>query len=273
MAWPFTFDILMKVLWTGDIDADSDTIKAALLTSSVPSRVTQWASSTAYTTGDIVRPLASRNYRRYVATNSGLSDSSEPTWTTVVGDQITDNTIVWKEYGSDIADNLFFGDNVSQWATSTTYAAGEYVVPTSANGRIYICTVPGLSHGVTEPAWPTTIEGTVVDNTVTWQEVAIDLSYYETSGTGYTAGGVAITSQAADYSGAKGWIDSDNITFSSITATFMWCVIYKVAAPGYLISNYRLDTTDVTVNASDFVVTLGANGIASVRHRNEQFES
>jgi hypothetical protein len=45
--------------------------------------------------------------------------------------------------------------------------AGEYAIPTVANGFRYECTTPG-SVGSTEPAWPAVVGGTVTDGTVVW---------------------------------------------------------------------------------------------------------
>ncbi len=56
-----------------------------------------------------------------------------------------------------------------KWQASTAYAVNDIVVPTTLNGRSYICTAAGTS-GASEPAWPTTEAATVADNTVTWKE-------------------------------------------------------------------------------------------------------
>jgi hypothetical protein len=56
------------------------------------------------------------------------------------------------------------------WAAGTVYTAGLIVRPTTINNRSYKCTVGGTSHAATEPVWPTTVNGTVADNTVTWAE-------------------------------------------------------------------------------------------------------
>ena len=58
----------------------------------------------------------------------------------------------------------------SAWVANTVYAVGQYVRPTVANGRRYYASVGGTSDPVTQPTWPTTAGGTVVDNTVTWTE-------------------------------------------------------------------------------------------------------
>lgn len=57
----------------------------------------------------------------------------------------------------------------SAWQASTSIAVGEYREPTVANGRKYYASVAGTT-GLTEPTWPTTAAGTVVDGGVTWVE-------------------------------------------------------------------------------------------------------
>ena len=54
------------------------------------------------------------------------------------------------------------------WAVDTAYALGDYVIATTFNGWRYECTSAGSSHASTEPTWPTTEGGTVVDEGVTW---------------------------------------------------------------------------------------------------------
>lgn len=53
------------------------------------------------------------------------------------------------------------------WAASTAYAVGAFRTPTTANGFRYEVTTAGTS-AASEPTWPTTLGGTVVDGTVTW---------------------------------------------------------------------------------------------------------
>ena len=54
------------------------------------------------------------------------------------------------------------------WLALTAYGAGVYRLPTQANatGKIYVSS--GGTSGATEPTWPTTIGGTVVDGSITW---------------------------------------------------------------------------------------------------------
>lgn len=62
------------------------------------------------------------------------------------------------------------------WVASTAYSVGDVVRPTSASGqlnnnRFFIVTIAGTS-AASEPTWPSTAGGTVVDNTVTWMEAS-----------------------------------------------------------------------------------------------------
>jgi hypothetical protein len=81
------------------------------------------------------------------------------------------------------------------WAAATAYYAGvnatndvfpevsqkKWVYPTVWNGCVYECTVSGTSHASTEPTWPTTIDATVTDNTVTWKCVRVALPKLDAS--------------------------------------------------------------------------------------------
>ncbi len=57
---------------------------------------TTWAQSTAYTVGDIVKPT-SVNGHYYRCTTAGISDATEPTWTTIIGNTVTDGSVTWTE--------------------------------------------------------------------------------------------------------------------------------------------------------------------------------
>jgi hypothetical protein len=67
------------------------------------------------------------------------------------------------------------------WAASTVYAVNDTIIPTSANGRLYRATaVAGTgTSAASEPTWPTTAGGTVIDNAganqITWTEQTIAL--------------------------------------------------------------------------------------------------
>ena len=53
------------------------------------------------------------------------------------------------------------------WGASAAYSLDAVVESTTRNGYRYRCTVAGQS-GTTQPTWPTTLDATVTDGTVTW---------------------------------------------------------------------------------------------------------
>jgi hypothetical protein len=80
---------------------------------------------------------------------------------TITGDASGNLTIVWPE--------SLIGPVYTTWTTSRAYARGDFVVPTVNNGFCYqLTSAAGTSHAATEPAWPTTVGGTVTDNGMTW---------------------------------------------------------------------------------------------------------
>ncbi len=62
---------------------------------------------------------------------------------------------------------------VATWAANTGYSVGDIRVSVSfgSTGLSYRCTTDGVS-GSTEPDWPKSIGGTVVDNEVTWTAIS-----------------------------------------------------------------------------------------------------
>lgn len=62
---------------------------------------TNWAASTAYAVGDIVKKVTG-NGHLYRAIVAGTSGGSEPTFPTVSGQTVADNTVTWAEIGSGI---------------------------------------------------------------------------------------------------------------------------------------------------------------------------
>jgi hypothetical protein len=115
----FKSDLTNEITGTG-YTAGGATLGSAALTYTVAnSWGTQWAVGTAYTVGQIVRPTAGNGhlYRCIVAGTSHAS--TQPTWPTVSGQVVTDNTVTWAECGAGI--HQFDGADVS-WASSTITA-------------------------------------------------------------------------------------------------------------------------------------------------------
>lgn len=123
--------------FTGDIDANSDTLKAAMVSSGYTFDITHdffddvssselsgtnytaggvtltsvtavftaansWgtarANSTAYTVGQVVRPATGNGYL-YRCVVAGTSGGSLPTYSTTMGDTFTDGTVTWQVWG------------------------------------------------------------------------------------------------------------------------------------------------------------------------------
>jgi hypothetical protein len=74
------------------------------------------------------------------------------------------------------------------WMPATAYAVGDLTravlpwyymgIPPPPHGRLYRCTVAGESDASTEPVWPLTFGGTVIDGTVTWQDITPNVAWY-----------------------------------------------------------------------------------------------
>lgn len=92
-----------------------------------------------------------------------------------------------------------------------------------------------------------------------------DVSANEASGTNYTAGGVTLASKTL----TGGKIDAADPTFSNVTITFRYVVLYaNVTRNGLtdpLIGLYLPDDTpaDIVVTASDWTLALSASGVVS----------
>ena len=82
-------------------------------------------------------------------------------------------------------------DIVGAWTATTNYSINDIVVPTVFNGRMYIVTNDAGSSAGSEPTFPTTDGGTVVDGGITWTEMTLLLkddtgtTVPEMTGTGY----------------------------------------------------------------------------------------
>jgi len=59
-------------------------------------------------------------------------------------------------------------------ANSTAYSLGDLVIPAVSNDYTYKCTVAGTTAS-SAPTWPTSTGDTVVDGTVTWKNMGVEL--------------------------------------------------------------------------------------------------
>jgi len=150
----------------------------------------------------------------------------------------------------------------SDWQASTAYSAGDYVVPTSANGHIYKCTSAGTSDSG-EPSWPTTDGNTVEDNTVTWQCVENgDLEHYEVSGDGYIAGGAEVTGKSLEQASGVTTFDGDNVSWTESTITARYAVIYETSTN--VVLAYQDFGEDKSSSSGTFEIQWNADGIFTI---------
>lgn len=75
---------------------------------------------------------------------------------------LTEGALGW------IYDSYF---TIPEWGQEEVAVAGDLIRPKDETAFYYQCTVGGTT-GTSEPTWPTTAGGTVVDGSVTWQRVA-----------------------------------------------------------------------------------------------------
>ena len=103
-----------------------------------------------------------------------------------------------------------------------------------------------------------------IDNDEYWD----DVSTHEVSGTGYTAGGQALSSKTTvkNTTSDEGVYDGADVTWAASTITARYGVIYKstgTASTSALVCYIDFDV-DKTTSASDFVIAWGASGIFDI---------
>lgn len=159
------------------------------------------------------------------------------------------------------------------WAASTAYVLNDVRRPTAANGRLYRVTTAGTS-AATEPVWPTTAGATVTDGTVVWTEDGTrDIPYYEVTGTGYTAGGIALTGKTVTYDPATNTqkLDCDDVVWANSTITARYAVFYQQVGADLTTPNddpllaYWDFGADTSSSAGPFTLTINASGLVTAQ--------
>ena len=91
-----------------------------------------------------------------------------------------------------------------------------------------------------------------------------DVSAHEISGTGYTAGGQALTTVTWTQSGGTATFDCDNPSWTGATFTARWMIIYSdTAANDELLLGFDFGSNQ-SVTASTFTYNINASGAATV---------
>ena len=100
---------------------------------------TTWATGTTYAAGDIVRPISGNGFVYYAQGAGASHASTEPTWPTTIGDEVTDNGVTWTCVGRGV---LMIDANDASWASSTITARRAVVyddTPATAGTKPLIC--------------------------------------------------------------------------------------------------------------------------------------
>jgi uncharacterized protein len=138
----------------------------------IPSAVSAWAPTTAYSLGDLVTDTA-LNVQR--STNSGYSAPSAPAWATTVGATTNDN------------------DAFNTWTGGASPSVGDLIL--DSNGNVQRCTTQGTS-AAAAPIWATTLGATTHEtspSTVVWTLVGLGVVTWELVATSVGTGGLKLS--------------------------------------------------------------------------------
>ena len=101
-----------------------------------------------------------------------------------------------------------------------------------------------------------------IDNDTYWS----DISTNEVSGTGYTAGGSAVSGLTVivDDTNDLAYLDATDLTFSTVTVTFRYAVLYEdtgTPATSKIVAVIDPTGTDRSPYAGDYTITWATDGV------------
>jgi hypothetical protein len=123
------------------------------------------ANSTAVSLGAI-RTASPDNGYTYRCMQAGTTAAAQPTMPTTDLATVVDGTVVWRCEPALIPVQR-----------DTTYAVGQIIRPSTANGRTYRCTTAGHTHATTEPTYTAADGATVTDGTAVFTETSVTATF------------------------------------------------------------------------------------------------
>jgi hypothetical protein len=112
-------DITNEITGTGYTAGGATLASKTITYTAANSWATTWAASTAFGADAIVRPTVANGYLDRAQGSGGTSAASQPTWPTVIGDEVTDGSVTWTCIGRGII--VLDAADVS-WTTATLTA-------------------------------------------------------------------------------------------------------------------------------------------------------
>ena len=102
----------------------------------------RWSPSTAYDSGDYVRPSVGNGFE-YECTTAGQTNATEPSWPTTAGSTVTNGSVVWtaRAFATNAADTI----SSANVEVPTGITAGT----PSVDGTVIIVAVSGGENGNT----------------------------------------------------------------------------------------------------------------------------
>ena len=105
-------------LCVGFQDAHDPIVRSSGNFSLLQQNITDWAGTTAYAVGDVVKATSGNETLYFHCTAAGTSAGSEPTWDTTVGNTTVDGTVTWttRKFPNGNVNHSAFG---RLWVTSS----------------------------------------------------------------------------------------------------------------------------------------------------------